>query len=124
MKIYVACAYKHKEEAKNLMNKLEAHGHEITYDWTSIVEESVNEAVNDINGVGKCSTVVVFASTDCITEGVLIEIGVAIAKHKRILVFGDLLSNHLYGLLPEIKWVDNIDELLTILSGMEWMIKQ
>ena len=92
MKVYVAGTWENKVFVKEMMNAIEAAGHEITVDWTKHVksDDAVAYAYEDMNGVLSCE-VFVFVDPATMSRGKYTELGMAIAAGKSIIV---LINGH------------------------------
>lgn len=93
MKIFVSASWQDKEIAKELMDALEKHGHEITERWYTHLEKEKYKsfAEEDVEGVKKCDTYIMY-NGGVTTAGKYVEMGIAIAWKKRIITVGRKLT--------------------------------
>lgn len=91
MKFYVIARFEDKDVARVVMEMMLARGHELTFDWTRVPEaltdeDRVRSAARDFHGVVEADAVIVLHD-DQLCNG-LVELGVALALGKRIMVVG------------------------------------
>ncbi len=95
LKFYVAARFNRKNDIKKIRERLEALGHQLSFDWTdseSVVPYKDNEAgacqeaVKDINGVRSCDVFVLLTGNDesDVGKGLFVELGVSIASYLLI----------------------------------------
>lgn len=122
MKIYLAAASKEIDRAKHVMKSLRASGHTITHDWTVEVEkykdtipsnEILTECAEaDFQGVFLADSLVLLSpEIQNITVGAWVELGMAIALHKRIFISGKA-DKCIFSYCENIEKYDTDDELL------------
>ena len=116
-KLYLASSFQRKSYTRELADKLEGDGYAITSSWLyrSDDEREDMQASNDLIGIGLCDTIVILNSTDCdiamtddvtitrtnVTGGLWVEMGYALAQHKRIIVFGSV--GNIFLKLPNVE---------------------
>ena len=117
MKFYVAGKWQDRELIREIMDKLEAMGHEITVDWTRH-EYPDNEdvlsiwATLDIHGVQTCDTFVVLFINGHRFRGALVEVGAALAMHKRVCVIGNDEDSCIFLKHPLVKKFGQVSSFL------------
>lgn len=79
-RIYVAAKWEEKDEARQVMSQLEAHGHTITYDWTSCLLADLAQAQADLKGVLDADAFVGIFERDLPYCGALVEFGMALGR--------------------------------------------
>ena len=95
MKIFVAGSINNINAIKELMKSIKENGHNVVHDWTDQFDERRKQefCLKDIEGLKNCD-VLVACMEDCRTScrGTLIEIGVALALDKKVVVIGEIDS--------------------------------
>lgn len=93
MKVYVAGKWSDKYSIREIMDRVEKMGGEITYDWTKNISTKCHEKLGesaklDINGVVKADYVI-FIMTDpnYPYRGTFTELGAALATGKTIFLY-------------------------------------
>jgi len=89
MQIYVATKFSGMARAHHFMRMLEAHGHTITHDWTTLEHHNrprVQCAADDLRGVKEADALVLL-QVDAM-RGAWIETGAALVLGKPVLVLG------------------------------------
>lgn len=94
MKIFVSGKFDDKLFIKNKINELQDLGYEITFDWTSFEDNTVNKsiatlaAINDIDGVKNCDVhIIIISDKDYIYRGTFTELGCSLGLNKKILIW-------------------------------------
>lgn len=98
-KIYFAGKSDQWEEIRGWINFAKSHGHEITFDWTEMVEQHgrgnqeqtpqdvlIRAAVEDCQGVFDAEVLVLFP--DAGIYGAMTELGIALATPTKIYIVG------------------------------------
>lgn len=86
---YIASKYENKPDVQKLRDQLIALGHTITEDWTVSKEENNNRAaVACWNGVIDCDVFIGLFDKPYAFKGAYVELGMAIAYHKIIVIIG------------------------------------
>ena len=131
MRIYLMARYQRYPEMQQIAHTLAAMGHAITSRWIWGTHSASDGAI----GTGTLGTLEAqFALDDCedlvISDccigfsevprtpsrgGRFVELGMAIALHKRIIVVGG--SEHVFHALPQIAHVESVEMLYTLLGG-------
>ena len=108
--IYIAGKYEDRIRVKELMSLFEAFDHTITYDWTKNQEgdSSVICAITDLEAVKKADIVLAIAEKDYIYKGMYVEIGIALALSKKVLLLGNAIDRCIFSTLC---YKVDIDEL-------------
>ncbi len=104
MKVFVAGSINNINSIKDLMKSIKSNGHSIVHDWTEQFDETRKQefCLKDIEGI-KESDVLIACMENCRTmcRGTLIEIGIALALDKKIIVIGEV--NSIYMSHPNVK---------------------
>lgn len=104
MKVFVAGSINNINSIKDLMKSIKSNGHSIVHDWTDQFDERRKQefCLKDIGGI-KESDVLIACMENCRTlcRGTLIEIGIALALNKKIIVIGEIDS--IYMSHPNVK---------------------
>jgi nucleoside 2-deoxyribosyltransferase len=124
MKAYVASKFEEAPLASDVMRELEALGHIITHDWTNENADGLSGgalttylrecAERDVKGVVDCDVLVLLNHPH--GKGMFTELGIAIARKKRIIVVQRSLSNNIFLFLSECECVSTIDEAIGLVS--------
>lgn len=98
---YFAAAFSQKERMKEYREYLEYHGNRVTSQWIDSESEGLaaeeipanmakaaNGAVTDMNDIINSDYVVVFSDVPSTTGGYYVEMGVAIALKKTLIIIG------------------------------------
>ena len=131
MKWYIASRTKHSQTVANIIKKLEAEEHTVTFDWTGLPDlrpfeqhaEACRILSNQISSSILASDVFVLISDPEGTD-MFIELGIAIAQHMKyqspkIFVIGPHNKRSLMHFHPSIKHVENFDEIVEIVRNNE-----
>jgi nucleoside 2-deoxyribosyltransferase len=116
MKVYIATSFHDKERAEFVALMLKEQGHEITCEWWKSKGPSVDEALKDIRGIENCDAIVGLFEKPFIYKGAILELGVAYAMKKIIIVLGKELDSMVFTLLPEFNKAKNLTQVLKYLS--------
>lgn len=117
MKFYIAGRNSKRNEIKRMQNALINEGHQITVDWTDDKfirpysehkELSEKYAKLSVDGVKQCDVFLIIS--DEAGMGMYVELGVAIALKKKVIVLGD--KNSMFYFYPGIIVKDNFEEML------------
>lgn len=115
MKIYVAG--NNLERARTVMDKLIEGGHEITYDWVSVIEDKsdmLKKSLDERKAVQDSDILVYLWAPD--QESARYEAGMAMGLNKKIILSGypkDKLS--FFTSLPEVVHVDSDDSIYDVI---------
>jgi nucleoside 2-deoxyribosyltransferase len=115
--IYIAAPFASKAEAQDIRVKLERQGWTVTSNWLDTpygVEECRpevlrEEAFRDLTDIHRASDFLLLNWPGS-QGGMLVELGFAMARGKRIWVMGPLSNVFLH--LPDLKRVEHIGEVL------------
>ena len=99
MWIYIGASFPRKNEARELANILRADGHYICSSWMGDAEsvydngkadkaESIFEAEQDFDDIANCHIFIMISGDTFSRGGRHTELGIALALHKRVIVFG------------------------------------
>jgi len=117
MKFYVGSKYCERNKAKKLMKELERQGHKNTCDWTnhSIVDaEHLRQyALDDVRGVKKAKVVIFLFEKKHKYKGCFVEMGVALAKNKKVIVIGHAMDSCLFMKHPKVRQVADTGNFLS-----------
>ena len=103
VKCYVASKFENKEDVREIMYALIEHGHSITEDWTHSTEENnIKAALADKRGVEECDTFIGLFNINANYKGAYIELGMAIALDKEIIIIGPHADRSTFIHLPGI----------------------
>ncbi len=95
MKIFIAGSINNISSIKKLMKIIEAAGHIIVHDWTGQFDEKRKQefCLKDIEGIRECDVFIACMEHCKIScKGTLIEIGIALALDKKIIIIGGIDS--------------------------------
>jgi len=114
VKIYVAGKYEERRRIRRLMVELENMGHTISSDWT--VHEMYHDlavcAQEDYEGVRNCDALVAIVDIPLKYQGLWVEVGLALAWGKRVLLVGEFGESCIFSKLPWISKYPTINDLL------------
>jgi nucleoside 2-deoxyribosyltransferase len=126
MKLYVASKVENAPAVRELMGILVYHGHSISFDWT---QETFNEncelvkaqkhAALCLAGVLSCDCLVVLAEKDFQYSGTLVEMGMAIASEKPVVILGDRIDKCLFQFSKFVDRVATRYDLLMLLRATQ-----
>lgn len=134
MKVYVAGRFTEKLRVRSVMDTLEADGHEITSDWTNEEDNPVNyrtdvspEIARDFymqECAEKCvqgvlDADVVLALNHPTAGGMFVEVGMAIAYGKKIIVVGPKVRDTPFWYLQGITHAETDEEAIFEVSSYE-----
>ena len=135
MKIYFASASANWPEVRKWMNLARVRGHEITFDWTTMVEQhgrgeplSTKHAIlkeaahKDRAGVYDCDVLInLWTNDQC---GALLETGMAIAHGKWVLIAANSMLDIRYSVFWELNQIEQISlsQLDTRLKDPSWKL--
>lgn len=123
MKIYLAANFRARVFLKKLIPLFEDKGHEITSRWIThedhvaeTVETKVKSAKEDVEDVYRAEAIVLFADQygPRPARGKYVELGLALAKKKKIYIVGQERDCIFYW-LPEVQWFKNEVDLLEVI---------
>src|SRR5574341_1710104 len=100
MRLYVAGKWAESAYCRDVMDMLKVLGHEITCDWTGHIhpEKSEKYALEDQEGVRRCDVLLALMPNPSIFyKGAWIEIGMAIAYGKKVVIVGEEVSSVFLG---------------------------
>lgn len=117
-KIYLAGKWEERKAAKLVMLDLEKEGHIITHDWTlhEDMNDAVDYAVEDIEGVKNADVLVVLAMKDYPYKGAYCEFGAALALNKPVFVFGGFMDSCIFINHPLVTKVVTWEDFLGLLN--------
>lgn len=112
MRVYIATKFENTNQFNELKALIEAKGHWINHDWTngtpikSIPAEKLGDflkdsACNDFMGVKKCHALI-FIPVQEPMAGAWVEMGIALAEWKRVIVIDNGLKNCIFFNLPGV----------------------
>lgn len=121
MRVYLAAPWIHREDAKNIANRLVQYGHVITHPWWDYEGEGEHLeseefllacAQSDVRGVRTADVVIVLNSAK--SEGKSAEQGLAIAYGLPIICItpGDKPTSNIFHHLPNYTHVKTVEEAL------------
>lgn len=117
VKCYVASKYENKEDVRKLMYALIEHGHTITEDWTHSLEENNNNAaVACWQGVVNCEVFIGLFDKPYQFKGAYVELGIAIALHKIIVIIGHHADAQTFIHLSWLHKFETIEEFLEYIT--------
>lgn len=120
MKVYVAGKFQDRTKVRGLMDKLEGLGHEITFDWTiehyAKKEETIEDAVECLQGVIDAEVYVGLFVEDHIYKGALVELGIALTSNILVYLIGHAIDSTIFTLLADKKF-ENEEEFLDYIGG-------
>jgi len=119
LKVYVAGKFEERNLIRQLMDKIEDAGHDITYDWTVNTESDGlnNCATWDMIGVRKADLLFVYAVNDWKYLGAPAEIGGALALFKKVYILGNGLRDLVFSYHPLVTKLNSFDEFLKLIGG-------
>lgn len=118
MNVYVASSFLNKTAAREAMDKVEAAGHRITYDWTvhegsTDPEVLMREAVLDLFGVHQTDVLILLYPFRHSSAG---EATAALALRKPVIIVGitrnELASMFLFAFHPLVVVVPTIEDAI------------
>lgn len=116
-KFYVVSSFKNKREVQEIIRKLEAIDHVLTYDWTKNSADNMNteQALLDMQGVIDADYLVgLFNVPDVIYKGAIAEFGMAAILKKPMYIIGNDLDNMVFIHLPNVKKVTSLKEVMEL----------
>lgn len=112
MRIYIAAPYELRNQAIDVMKRLEAKGHVVTSEWLKDVDEEGNEtAVMDLINIIEADVFLLINPAEFErsgTGGRHFETGYAYAKDKRVVILG-VRSNIFHHLHNVTIWPSDVD---------------
>ena len=97
MKIYIAAKYEESEKAKRLMNIFREEGHTITFDWTREDPDPDGDIAQKlVKAVKQADVLVVLMLNSHTSQGVWVEIGIALAHNIPIIAIGQAKSDCIF----------------------------
>ena len=119
MKWYIASRTKNKDLVKNIKQKLESKGHEVTFDWTQIsiltpYEENIEKCQEVATNITKAieNTDNFILLSDAAGTDMFVELGLALTHAKNIYILGDHNKRSLMHLHPKITHINTFEELI------------
>jgi len=128
--IYVAGKTDDWERVRRVQESLTELGHMVTYDWTVNVEDDVDTGLeandrtrrewadDDQMGVKQADLVIFLVDSEGLS-GTLIELGMALAYEKAIIVVGEPERNSVFFSHANILKVAHEDDILSVVSAYE-----
>lgn len=118
-KWYIASRTKNKELVQEVKQKLEAKGHEVTFDWTQIglltpYEENIDKCQEVAEKITKAieTTDNFILISDKEGTDMFVEYGLALAHNKNIYIIGEHNKRSLMHLHPKAIHLKNFNELI------------
>ena len=97
MKIYIAAKYEESEKAKRLMNIFREEGHTITFDWTREDPDPDGDIAQKlVKAVKQADVLVVLMLNSHTSQGVWVEMGIALAHNIPIIAIGQAESDCIF----------------------------
>lgn len=126
MRIYVASKFENKDEVRRAMKLLQDEGYSITHDWTGedFKDRTGTDLVNyarfcawkDRRGVENADALLLINHPAC--KGTLVEMGIAIANNKPIVIVGRDVAENIFFNLSNCLHVKTVEEALPVLRGI------
>lgn len=122
MRVYISGAVDDVQRIRKLIQAVRGAGHEITLDWTQLSTQLpylqhvvANRPLAETlcNAVARCD-VLVFVDHSA-ARGALVELGLALAHQKRIIVCGNILDSIFYT-LPLVEVVQSDTDMFHTLA--------
>lgn len=122
MKFYTASRLKHKNKVKEVIETLEDKGHNCTHKWINgqslkpyekNLKQSQLVATKQVEAI-KDSDVFILLYPDKGGAGMYVELGVALAKNKKIFVVGEF-KKPIFLFHPAVNHVDSAKKLLELI---------
>ncbi len=119
MKFFVSGKVDVEGDVRSVMKALQAAGHEITFDWTTIdhlrpYDENAGAcreaAVEESHGVEEADVLIVLSHERGV--GMYVELGIAIGFGVPVRVVTDVESRTMFFHHPLVKKVDSVEEIL------------
>jgi hypothetical protein len=118
MKIYLAAPFTAQDTMRGVRDVLTSIGHEVTSQWLDFVgdgipvseindhpEQSMGHAITDVGDIARSDMFVEFTQYgSSTTGGHHVELGIALAMQKRVIVVGP--RENIFQTLPEVEWFD------------------
>jgi nucleoside 2-deoxyribosyltransferase len=131
VKIYIAGPWVDRAQMPGVASLIEGLGHTITHKWwehddiaegvktAKILQE---QATLDQEGVVNADMLILINSSK--SEGKATEQGMALALGKPIVAVGKLgaVSTNVFHYLPSYRWVDNLEEMVKVLTTIQWIV--
>ena len=129
MKFYVTGRSNNYQRVKEVVARLKAVGHSITFEWTALpmvkpynehTEEAASYAKQSIDGMVAADGYIIFAHED--GNGVYTELGSALAANAingspRIYAIGkDAKWSAMFNYHPAIEWFDSLEEVFEVIG--------
>lgn len=106
IKVFVSGRWQERNKVRRLMNLLEELGYQISYDWTQTEDKPRclcgSDAVADIQGVKDADVYVGVFFNEHKYQGALIEMGVALALGKPVIVAGSAIDDCIFTYAPGV----------------------
>ena len=114
MKFYVAGKFEDKERIIRIMNSIRNQGHEITHDWTKYkhpeyVFEMRYRAEENVQGVKRADILIMVLVDDLPYTGTFVEMGVAIADNKPIIIIGNQRNDSVFSKLSNVIRISDLN---------------
>lgn len=117
MKIYLAHNFEARESLKQTATLLKSLGHEVTSSWIQTeppyLKGHAYYANMDLHDIDRADAILHFVNNfgEKSGKGKYIELGYAIAKEKRIFLFGTTDQDCVFYHLPQVIWLDSFKQL-------------
>lgn len=117
--VYVAGKWEDRKRAKVCMQKAEGCGLKVVLDWTNH-EENGEEALRkwsqlEVEAIRKCSTAIFLFDWQAHYRGALVELGVALALKKRVVIVGCEADACAFCFHPSVERVTTFDKAIELL---------
>ncbi|MBU2249737.1 MAG: hypothetical protein KKD77_23525 [Gammaproteobacteria bacterium] len=122
---YIASKWENKRKVAELASVLERMGHVISHKWFAVeaayMEDAPIHARLDMYGVRDCTTFLALFDIDFPFLNAYVELGMAVALRKEILIIGQADTNCLFTRLEppdaDIDRFDSVEQFLAYLSN-------
>ena len=132
MKVYLAHNYAAKEWLRGVKERFVKCGIEVTSRWIEQAQDidpyhpdvQIDEAQKDVQDVLRADALILFTDNfgDRPGRGKYVELGMAIASRKKIILCGKEHKNTVFYFLPSMIHCDNVEDVLHHLTDhMFWM---
>lgn len=126
MKIYIATKFENQAKFHELKDLLEEFGHTVPRDWTNERERGdmtevqwqsylKTQAQADADGVADCDALVLITVKESMA-GAFVEMGIAAALSKRILLVDEGNKNNIFFRLPCVEQMGDFEDVINALE--------
>jgi nucleoside 2-deoxyribosyltransferase len=109
---YVATKFENRARYREVVDKLTNAGHHLTHDWTNPILSKNQDAEECFKGVVNADFLVGIFEESLKYQGALVEVGIALALGKHVIILGDWLDSCIFMNLHGVQRVKTIEELL------------